>query len=95
MSTVAQNNGSFRQLEGFATVQFLPRCEECHAPHPLARKPKLHVGDCPDCGHPLADLQAVKTVPAPLTIGRAWQLLVAAFLTIGTWLHSLAGRIEP
>jgi hypothetical protein len=58
--------------EPFALVTPLPACANCGAIHPLARRPKLDVDDCPDCGHPLAELVTTE-VPAALT--GLWGLL--------------------
>ncbi len=47
MSQTALAEGRY---EPHLTVQLLPRCPACHAPHPLARTPPKDAAICPDCG---------------------------------------------
>lgn len=73
------------------TATFLPRCANCHAPHPLARGPLSVASDtCPDCGHPVGSSYS-REVPA--SMGGLWGWIASIFLNIGRALRRLAKEV--
>lgn len=75
------------------SVQFLPRCTACHAPHPLAGKPPVDRDDCPSCGAVLPQPGAPFDVPAVLVGFHPATLLARLFLGLAKLLLSIAKRI--
>lgn len=66
-------------------VVFLPRCPHCGGKHPLAHKPPLPEGICPDCDTLLALVPAGVDVPAVLT-GRDVRVAMGrAMLAVGKY----------
>lgn len=95
MSTVAQERQPVEINEGQVLVPkvemthtFLPRCANCHAPHPLARKPAMAAEHCPDCGSPSTMGPTVVIEEPVLTGFYGW--LATRLLKIGQRLRSLA-----
>ncbi len=85
-----QGTGHF---EPIVTRTFLPRCESCHAPHPLARKG--YDGDpsiCPDCKHSASPPGKTYFQRGQLT-GGVMVAIAGALLAFGEWLGGLAERI--
>lgn len=73
--------------------QFLGRCPACHAAHPLARKPPMPDGVCPDCGSPSGTVGQYRE-----TWGRApgvWGAIAHAFHLIGETLAKAAKGLDP
>lgn len=75
------------------SVQFLPRCPHCEAPHPHARRPALHIDHCPDCGSAIATAAEPITVPAVITGGGASGVLARLCFAIARGLAALARRL--
>ncbi len=69
---------------------FMPRCSQCHAPHPRARKPAVEIDVCPDCGHPAAQPAEVVKVS---TSGGLWLWLANRLNAIARWLLKASERI--
>ncbi len=67
---------------------FLPRCAQCHAPHPVAQKLPL-LSTCPQCGCPSG--AAVSRVERAKLYG-LWGWVASLFLAIGKGLTALAKR---
>lgn len=77
------------QAEVTTTVQFLPKCRQCGGVHPLARKPKMPDGSCPDCGASTTKEASFKVDGELLTKDPlAW--LGLQLLKIGKWLGQMA-----
>ena len=73
------------------TATFLPRCANCHAPHPMARGPlSTPLDDCPDCGYPVGKSYS-REVPASL--GGFWGWVASIFLNIGRALKRLSREV--
>lgn len=73
------------------TTRFLPRCGNCLAPHPLARRPvPIDEDHCPDCGAKVAGPGREVEVKAALTGLHPLTLLARFLLWIGNQLRSLA-----
>lgn len=70
--------------------RFMPRCSACHAPHPMARKPAVDSGLCPDCGHPAGALGAAVKVS---TKGGLWLWLANKCHALAHWLIKISERI--
>ncbi len=70
--------------------QLLRRCANCHAPHPLARKPKLDLDHCPDCGH-ASSAGPLMAVDAKMT---GFMGAIANWMfDVADWLTNLSKRI--
>lgn len=78
-------------FEPSTTIQLLPRCGSCSAPHPLARKPKADPRSCPDCGEPAGQPGRAVIEKSVLTGG--WGGLATFLIWIGNKLRKLAGEI--
>jgi hypothetical protein len=78
--------------EPYAVIQVLPKCAGCGAIHPMARKPKLHVDNCPDCGTPVdyGEPQLEKAA-----VGGIMGLLFYAVVGIGKGLLKLGRWVQP
>ena len=77
--------------EPYAVVQALPKCAGCGAIHPLARKPRMIVDNCPDCGT-LLQYGEEHLEKAALTgiVGLLFYSLVGigkALLKLGRWVQ--------
>jgi hypothetical protein len=78
--------------EPFAIIQSLPKCGGCGAVHPAARKPKMYVDNCPDCGHPI---EYPEPVLEKAKIGGITGLLFAVFIGLAKGLLWLGRLIQP
>ena len=88
MNSVTTN--AFLEFRPSMEVTFLPRCGNCHAPHPLARKPQCDPATCPDCGAPQGGV-VTKPVEATVNIGGVSGFFADLFLKIGKALRNIAG----
>lgn len=70
--------------------QLLSRCANCHAPHPMARRPAVESAACPDCGHPAAP--PADQVKASAT-GGLWLWLANQCHSLARWLLKITERI--
>lgn len=72
--------------------QFLPRCKNCHAPHPLARPGRFDDSKCPDCGTPTGPLpEPVRE--AVFVNGGLILWLASQMVRLGKWLDKKAKRL--
>lgn len=85
----ARTSGAY---EPVLMYQLLPRCQQCHAPHPLARKPKRPADTCPDCGTSLPELGAAHEEPALLT--GFWGGVARSCFSISNWLLKLERKLK-
>lgn len=71
------------------TTLFLPRCKNCHAPHPIATK-AADPSRCPECGEPAQlgrEREESAAIATPLTARIAFAIARA--------FRALAERIRP
>lgn len=76
--------------EPYLVARFLPRCANCHLPHPLARMPKVFSEVCPDCGTPSGE--GYDTL-VKASLGGVWGLLAKGFLSVGRWLRNQSRKV--
>jgi hypothetical protein len=78
--------------EPYTVVQSLPACQGCGSIHPLARKPKLRVEFCPDCG---TRVEYGEPRLEKAAIGGITGVLFAVLVGIGKALLKLGRAIQP
>lgn len=92
MSSSLTGGHASGHFEPSLQFEFLPRCAQCGAAHPLARTPKLRSDACPDCGAPMARGHGA-TVAAVMTGGSLWTRIMIgigrALLAIGRFFAHL------
>lgn len=86
------NSNAQMSFEPTLGVTFLPRCSQCHQPHPMARKPPVERDDCPDCGAKL-DQGFSEDVPAVIVGGGPQVWLGLTLIKIGNRLRAWAKEI--
>lgn len=72
------------------TTRLLPKCWNCSAPHPLARKPPADPATCPDCGSNAIEPPPARDVKAELTGFSPSTLLARLLFWIGGLFRTLA-----
>jgi hypothetical protein len=89
--------GGAGYFEPEATHQFLPRCRNCHAPHPLAVRTVADKNRCHVCAEPSLKPDKPITQVAALGEGIKFNGITVGFaslmITIGRGLHNLSKRI--
>jgi hypothetical protein len=78
--------------EPYLLHTFLPRCANCSAPHPAARKPvPSDSSTCLECGAPVQTGQTVE-VAAP-RLGGVWGFVATSLFNAARWLRRLAKEV--
>ncbi len=82
---------AFGYFEPSMQHQHLPKCAQCNAVHPMARKPKIRSSTCPDCGAPVVVDAVSIDVPAVVT---DWKFSIGNMLMrMGAKLNRFSKRI--
>lgn len=85
---LSQNASTSGHWEPAVARQFLPRCAHCHAPHPMARKPRIESEICPDCGTPSGEPGAIEVQVGSVPGLRGY--IGGTLLSIGRGLRNFA-----
>lgn len=70
--------------------QLFSRCANCHAPHPMARRPPVASEACPECGHAAAKPADAVNIT---TTGGLWLWLANLCHAFARWLIKLSERL--
>ena len=76
------------RYEPALTIQLLPRCGVCGAPHPQARG--IISDKCMDCGEAIPPPPRARTAKAVLTWRDPFAAVARVFFAIADFLHNLA-----
>jgi hypothetical protein len=90
-SGVSKQAQSFGYFEPSLTTQFLPRCQKCYSPHPIAQG--VESRNCLECGLFIDPPGPEVHVPAVIAGKRPSILAARALLSIGRALGKLAERL--